>query len=99
MTVVFAAWIFFRAPHFTDALEMLRRIVTPAAGWGASRIGAVFFELLLLYLPLQWLVHRTTWTRSMADAPVRWQTGAVALLTAFATVYYVDGNQFIYFQF
>lgn len=99
MTVVFAAWVFFRAPHFSDAVEMLRRIVTPATGWGDSRIAPVFFELLLLYLPLQWLVHRTTWNRSMADAPVRWQTGAVALLAAFATVYYVDGNQFIYFQF
>lgn len=99
MAVVFAAWIFFRAPHLADALDMLRRIVTPAAGWGESRIGAVFFELLLLYLPLQWLVHRTTWTQDMSAVPVRWQMGAVSLLTAFAAVYYVDGNQFIYFQF
>jgi alginate O-acetyltransferase complex protein AlgI len=99
MAVVFSAWVFFRAPHLAGALEMLGRIVTPAPGWGESRIGGVFFELLLLYLPLQWLVHRTTWQRDMSVEPVRWQVPAVSLLALFATVYYVDGGQFIYFQF
>jgi alginate O-acetyltransferase complex protein AlgI len=99
MVVVFVAWIFFRAAHFSDAVSMTARIFTPAPDWTDSRIGAVFFELLLLYLPLQWLVHSTTYESDMAAKPLWWQMPAVSLLTLFATVYYVDGNQFIYFQF
>lgn len=99
MTVVFVGWVFFRATHFDDAVTILARIATPAEGWGISRLSPVFFELLVLYLPLQWLVHKTTWeTTNCAPKPV-WQVPAFAVLTAFALVYYVDGNQFIYFQF
>lgn len=99
MAVVFLAWIFFRASHFSDALAMVSSIFTPAAGWADSRIAAVYFELLLMYLPLQWLVHKTTYASDMAARPLSWQVPAVSLLTVVATVYYVDGNQFIYFQF
>jgi alginate O-acetyltransferase complex protein AlgI len=99
MLVVFVAWIFFRAPHLGDALSMLARIGTPATGWWASRLAPAFFELLLLFLPLQWLVHRTTWMCDTVAQPMRWQIPAVMALTAFSLVYYVDGQQFIYFQF
>jgi alginate O-acetyltransferase complex protein AlgI len=99
MLVVFVGWIFFRAHTFGEAITILSRIVTPAAGWGQTRLAPVFFELLVLYLPLQWLVHRTTWDRDTTAPEPAWQVPAVALLTAFALVYYVDGNQFIYFQF
>lgn len=99
MIVVFVGWIFFRAPLFSDATTVLSRIVTPAQGWSVSRLAPVFFELLLLYLPLQWLVHRTTWGLDSRQPNPAWQVPAVGLLTAFALVYYVDGNQFIYFQF
>lgn len=99
MLVVFVGWVFFRAVHFGDAVTVLARIATPAEGWAATRIAPVFFELLLLYLPLQWLVHRTTWDRDTTVARPAWQVPSFALLTAFALVYYVDGNQFIYFQF
>jgi alginate O-acetyltransferase complex protein AlgI len=99
MLVVFTGWVFFRAHAFDEAVTILGRIVTPAGGWGASKLAPVYFELLLLYLPLQWLVHRTTWGQEAAVPRPAWQVPAVAVLTAFALVYYVDGNQFIYFQF
>jgi len=99
MAVVFIAWVFFRARTFDDAIMMLTRIFTPDSLWARSRIGAVFFELMLLYLPLGWWVHRTTFQTSMAAAPLTRQMAAAAVLAAFSLVYYVDGNDFIYFQF
>lgn len=99
MLVVFVGWVFFRAPLFSEAVAMLGRIVTFAPGWSTTRLAPVFFELLVLYLPLQWLVHRTTWGQDARLVCPAWQVPAVALLAAFSFVYYVDGNQFIYFQF
>lgn len=99
MTVVFVGWVFFRAPYFHEAITILSRIVVPEAGWLSSRLSPVFFELLVLYLPLQWLVHRSTWEVDSFVLRPTWQIPAFAVLTAFAFVYYVDGNQFIYFQF
>jgi alginate O-acetyltransferase complex protein AlgI len=99
MAVVFVGWIFFRAPLFSDAVTVLARILTPGAGWAQTKLAPVFFELLLLYLPLQWLVHRTTWGADTLVPRPAWQVPAFSLLSAFALVYYVDGNQFIYFQF
>ncbi|WP_439670932.1 MBOAT family O-acyltransferase [Cupriavidus necator] len=99
MTVVFVAWIFFRAKGFGEAADMITRIVTPAGGWSVTRLAPVFFELLLLYLPLQWLVHKTTYDYDMSAQPVWKPTAAVAMLTAFSLIYFVDGNEFIYFQF
>jgi alginate O-acetyltransferase complex protein AlgI len=99
MGVVFIGWVFFRATHFNDAVSMLSLIATPTEGWTGSRLAPVFFELLFLYLPLQWLVHKTTWNfESNLNQPA-WQIPSFAVLAAFALVYYVDGNQFIYFQF
>lgn len=99
MLVVFIGWVFFRAPLFSEAVALLGHIVTPQSGWSDTRLAPVFFELLLLYLPLQWLVHRTTWQQDTRLVRPMWQVPSVALLTAFSLVYYVDGNQFIYFQF
>lgn len=99
MLVVFVGWVFFRAHTFHDAWTVLARIGTPAEGWLHTKLAPVFFELLLLYLPLQWLVHETTWKRDALQPRPAWQVPGFALLTAFALVYYVDGNQFIYFQF
>lgn len=99
MVVVFVGWVFFRASHFGEAITLLARMVSPAPDWAATRLAPVFFELLVLFLPLQWLVHRTTWNQDVRTVRAAWQVPAVALLTAFALVYYVDGNQFIYFQF
>jgi alginate O-acetyltransferase complex protein AlgI len=99
MVVVFVGWVFFRAPLFGEAVAILSRIVTPTEGWASTRLAPVFFELLVLYLPLQWLVHRTTRDCELGIVRPAWQVPAMAVLTAFALVYYVDGNQFIYFQF
>jgi alginate O-acetyltransferase complex protein AlgI len=99
MLVVFIGWVFFRATHFSDAMSVLSQIATPTQGWLISRLSPIFFELLLLYLPLQWLVHKTTWNIDSSLNQPAWQIPSFAVLTAFALVYYVDGNQFIYFQF
>jgi alginate O-acetyltransferase complex protein AlgI len=99
MSVVFIAWVFFRASYFGDAVMMLGRIFTPSVNWCNTKLSPAFFELILLYLPLQWLIHHTTYKFNMAAQSLRWQIPAVTILTAFALVYYVDGNEFIYFQF
>lgn len=99
MGTVFASWIFFRASNFDEAITILERIISPASNWGETRLSPVFFELMLLYLPLQWLVHSTTFKLDMASQRLYWQIPAVTALTAFALIYYVDGNDFIYFQF
>lgn len=99
MSVVFAAWIYFRATSFGDAAMMMERIVTPVAGWGNTKLAPAFFELMLLYLPLQWLVHTTTYQRDVTTLSIWRPSLAAACLAAFSFVYYVDGNKFIYFQF
>ncbi|MEO5861666.1 MAG: MBOAT family O-acyltransferase [Burkholderiales bacterium] len=99
MATVFVAWIFFRASHFEGAIMMLRRIVMPASSWSKTALAPAFFELLLLYLPLQWLVHITTYDRDVTALSTWKPSLASACLAAFCFVYYVDGNEFIYFQF
>lgn len=99
MSVVFLSWIFFRAINLDHSLLMVVRILSPASGWFESKLSAVFFELLLLYFPLQWLIHYTTYRINMARQDIRWQLPSVALLNALAWLYYVNGDDFIYFQF
>jgi alginate O-acetyltransferase complex protein AlgI len=99
MAVVFVGWVFFRAHNLGEAMTMLAHVLTPADNWLSTRLAPVFFELLMLYLLLQWLVHRTTYGFDMAGQPILKQAPAVAAITAFSLVYYVDGNAFIYFQF
>jgi alginate O-acetyltransferase complex protein AlgI len=99
MTVVFVAWIFFRATNVGDAMMMIERIVVPASDWTQTKLAPLFFELLILYLPLQWFVHRTTYQRDITNA-IPWQAAlGFASLVLFSYIYYVDGNDFIYFQF
>ena len=99
MAVVFTGWVFFRTHHFHEAAVMLERIVTPSTDWAASRLAPMFFELMLLYPLLQWLVHRTTFDYDMAAQSMRKQVVIVVALSIFALIYYIDGNEFIYFQF
>lgn len=99
MTVVFIAWIYFRAISSGDATLMMERIFTPTSGWNNTKLAPAFFELILLYLPLQWLVHSTTYQRDVTALHILKPVLAVAVLAAFSFVYYVDGNEFIYFQF
>jgi alginate O-acetyltransferase complex protein AlgI len=99
MLVVYLSWIFFRAKNFDEASNMILRIVTPSAGWMESRISPLFFELLVIYLLLQWFVHRTTYNFDVTAQPTWKPVLKVAVLAVFSLVYYVDGNEFIYFQF
>lgn len=99
ITVVFIAWIYFRATNIDDASLMIKRIFTPTSGWDSTKLSPTFFELILLFLPLQWLVHYTTYQRDVTNLHIFKTVMAVAILAAFSLVYYVDGNEFIYFQF
>jgi len=99
MVTVFIAWVFFRASTFDQAVTILGQIFTPAVNWDQTRLAPAFFELMVIFLPLQWLIHKTTFNFDMAAQGFRWQIPSVIALTAFSLIYYVDGNDFIYFQF
>lgn len=99
MVVVFVGWIFFRASTFGDALNILSNILRPSERWATTQLAPLFFELLFLYVPMQWLVHKTTATAISDTVQPAWQIPALSVLSAFAVVYYVDGSEFIYFQF
>ncbi|MGF6515547.1 alginate O-acetyltransferase complex protein AlgI [Pseudomonas sp. BT76 TE3572] len=99
MLVVFLAWIFFRAASFSDAILIIGRIVTPIEGWSLTKLAPLFFELLVIYLPLQWLVHKTTYQFDVTNSTAWRAALGFATLMIFTCIYYVDGNDFIYFQF
>lgn len=99
MIIVFVAWVFFRATDFSVAVAILSKISTFNKDWFSTKLEPVFFELLIIYLFLQWLVNHTTNNFNMAIQPVKIQAISIAILVAFSLIYYVDGNQFIYFQF
>jgi alginate O-acetyltransferase complex protein AlgI len=99
MTVVFIAWTYFRAKSLEDATLILERILTPSIDWNSSKLAPAFFELILLYLPLQWLVHKTTYQFDITSLHILKPVLAVVILAAFSFLYYVDGSKFIYFQF
>ncbi len=96
---VFASWVYFRATSFEDASTMLQHIYTPAINWTETKLAPEFFELILLYFPLQYLIHRTTYKNDIAFLPIWKATMASTFLAVFSFLYYVDGNDFIYFQF
>lgn len=99
MLVVFVSWIFFRAESFGDSLLIINKIFTLTPLWFESKLDLVFFELLILYIPLQILIHRTTYEVDVTEKPILNVAFACGLLALFAFFYYVDGNDFIYFQF
>lgn len=99
MIVVYLAWIFFRAQNFEIAILLLHNIFTPVDKWFITKLEPIFFELLVWYLFLQWLIHKTTWQFNMAATNIRWQILSIIVLTSFSLVYYTDGSNFIYFQF
>ncbi|EJM65084.1 putative membrane protein involved in D-alanine export [Pseudomonas sp. GM50] len=99
MLVVFIAWVFFRAVTFTDAITILEKIVTPLPGWSSTKLEPLYFELLILFLPIQWIVHKTTYNFNMAGMDMWKAAVTFTAISIFTLVYYVDGNDFIYFQF
>ena len=98
MAVVFAAWVFFRAPDFATAFGVLSALVSWRGGLDASGLGTVL-GLVALLLAID-LPQRRSGSHSVA---VRWPwavrgafyAAAILLLVAF------HGNDvpFIYFQF
>lgn len=99
MLLVFLAWIFFRASDTHTAFSIIEKVLTLDAGWAQTKIAPVFYELLLLYLPLQWLVHKTTYETDITNFRAVSAAVTFTVLTLFSYIYYVDGNDFIYFQF
>lgn len=99
MGTVFTAWIFFRASTYESALLMLHRILYIDITWANTALAPVFFELILLYIPLQYLVHKTTYKNDITLLSSWKPAVGCASLALFSFIYYVDGNDFIYFQF
>lgn len=99
MVVVFVAWVFFRAVDFNTAMLMFRSIFQYSPGWLETKLSPSFFELLLFYVLLQYLVHTTTvGFENYIKRPFTLSL-IVASLVLYSLVYYVDGNDFIYFHF
>jgi alginate O-acetyltransferase complex protein AlgI len=99
MFLVFFAWIFFRASDTQSALTMVSKILTFNTDWIDTKIAPAFYELLILYLPLQWLIHKTTYQTDITSHRALSAAFTFAALALFSYIYYVDGNDFIYFQF
>ena len=99
MAVVFLAWIFFRAADTHTAFKIITHIGSFSAGWAQTKIDAVFYELLLIYVPLQWLIHKTTYQMDITTFKAVSCALTFSALAVFSYIYYVDGNDFIYFQF
>ncbi|MBD8204486.1 MBOAT family O-acyltransferase [Pseudomonas viridiflava] len=99
MFVVFFAWVFFRASDTHSAFTIIAKVLTFDAAWAQTKIAPLFFELLLLYLPLQWLVHKTTYQSDITNFRAVGAAITFTALALFSFIYYVDGNDFIYFQF
>lgn len=99
MCVVFSAWVFFRAASLGDALMVFEVIFDFGPYWLSSSLPVEFFEVLVIFLPLHYLVHYMThavhgqlWGRRLA--PI-----FVPLLALISIVYFQDSGEFIYFQF
>lgn len=99
MLVVFVAWIFFRADTLNAAVVMVAHIFGWYGNWASTRLAPLFFELMLIFPIACWFLHRTTYKFDIAAQPIMKAAVAFMLVAMFATIYYVDGNDFIYFQF
>lgn len=99
ISVVMTAWVFFRASSIQQGWDVLRLIGTYKAGWTTSSIGFKFFEIVILFLATHVLIHKYTFRKKVSEAP--WYISAF-LFSSFlllSAVYYVEGKDFIYFQF
>lgn len=99
MLTVFVSWIFFRAENLDVSMLFLHQILSPSIGWFDTKLSMNFFELIILYFPLQYFIHRTTYTINIDSQPVMKAAFISSLLVIFSFVYYVNGTDFIYFQF
>ena len=99
MSVVFVAWVFFRAHTLDSAISMIFKIVTINSDWHYSKLAYLFFEVLAISIPIMALAHYSTFKNKVSSMPAWLSVTCFTVMTAFATIYYVDGSEFIYFQF
>jgi alginate O-acetyltransferase complex protein AlgI len=98
MIIVFVSWIFFRANDFHSATQIISQIIEPSQNWTNLNIALHFFELLGLFIVVHCIVR-------YFESITKNQLGTIKsnLLLLFmsylAVAYYIDGNDFIYFQF
>lgn len=99
MTIVYAAWIFFRAPTLTGSVEYLWGIVSLRSGLDREALQALVLALtltLFIDIPQEWCQDHT--------AILRWPwvlrgvtyAGLVMVLVVLRTS---EHHPFIYFQF
>ncbi|MGR9433835.1 MBOAT family O-acyltransferase [Rhizobium leguminosarum] len=99
MAVVFFSWIFFRAPTLSEALMVVSNIFRFGAGYMQTRLDGVFFELLVMFVILYFIANKTTNSQPITHYSTRNQLLLFSTMFVFSLIYYVDGAQFIYFQF
>jgi alginate O-acetyltransferase complex protein AlgI len=99
MAVVFFSWIFFRAPTLSEALMVVSNIFSFGAGYMQTRLDGVFFELLVMFVILYFIANKTTNYQPIIHYSTRNQLLLFSTMFVFSLIYYVDGAQFIYFQF
>lgn len=99
MLVVFLSWIFFRAEKISDAAQMLSQIWVINSTWFNSRLPIAFFEVLMIFVPLHYLIHKVTYGDNLKNYGFRYAPLYVPLIVLFTLVYYTKGSDFIYFQF
>ena len=99
MLVVFFAWIFFRANGFGSAIEMVFQCIYVNSDWFESRLPIAFFEILIIFVPLHFLIHKVTFGDNLTAYGFRYAPVFVPLIVLFTVVYYTQGSDFIYFQF
>lgn len=98
MAVVFSSWIFFRANDFDSAIQIITAILNPAQNWGNVSIALHFFELIGLFFIVHYI---SRYFESITENQFgTLKTNFFLLFMSYlAVAYYVDGNDFIYFQF
>jgi len=98
MTVVFAAWVFFRASSVPEALQILARAVHFHAGWDQAprRIVVLIAAFAVVMVPLHLLIDRGLKRR----LSVPWAVAAAFWLTFLSLALQApEPVPFIYFQF
>jgi len=99
MLIVFLSWVFFRANGFGVAIEMLSRVLLVSSDWFKSKLPIAFFEILVIFLPLHYLIHKLTYGENLILFGFRYAPVFVPIIALFTLVYYTHGSDFIYFQF
>jgi alginate O-acetyltransferase complex protein AlgI len=99
--VVCLAWIFFRAPTFSVAFDVLHQILT---GWGTpvQLVTPLLLAVIVLMLAAQWVPQASidALTRRFSYLPLVAQAGALAVGFFLLDVLGPQGvAEFIYFQF